>query len=68
MTNPDRHTAVHLPSPTPWPMVLALGVTLSAAGLVTSLPVSVAGALLTLVALAMLVREDLEAESEERDG
>lgn len=51
-------SGVHLPSPTPWPMVLALGVTLLAAGLVTAIAVSAVGAMLAVIALAMLLRED----------
>jgi hypothetical protein len=42
-------STVELPSPTAWPIVLALGVTLLFAGLVTSASVSVLGALLFLV-------------------
>src|SRR5262249_46305922 len=43
---PDR---IALPAPTVWPMVLALGVTLGLAGLVTHLVVSVVGVGLALV-------------------
>jgi hypothetical protein len=39
-------------------MVLALGVTLLAAGLVTAIAVSAVGAMLAVIALAMLLRED----------
>ncbi len=41
---------VYLPAPTTWPIVLAFGITLLFAGLVTSAPVSVLGAVLSLVA------------------
>jgi len=41
----------HLPAPTVWPAALATGATLLAAGLITSWFVSVAGAVLMLVAL-----------------
>jgi len=57
--------AIHLPEPTPWPPALALGTTLLAAGLITTLVVAVAGSLLAAVALLMLVREDLALEREE---
>ena len=41
----------HLPAPTVWPVALATGATLLAAGVVTSWFVSLAGAVLMLVAL-----------------
>jgi hypothetical protein len=59
---------VHLPDPTPWPLVLALGMTLMGAGLVVSpflrpVPLgaglSVVGLVLLWVALIQLVREDI---------
>jgi hypothetical protein len=43
---------VQLPRPTVWPMVLALGISLVLAGMVTSLAVAMLGALLTLFAAA----------------
>jgi hypothetical protein len=50
MTEPERLHSVELPAPTVWPMVVALGVTLGFAGLVTHLVVSVVGVALVLVA------------------
>lgn len=41
----------HAPAPTVWPSALAAGVTLAAAGVVTSWVLIVAGALLAVVAL-----------------
>ena len=41
-----------LPEPTVWPATLAAGVTLAAAGLVTSPLLIAVGALITLIALA----------------
>jgi hypothetical protein len=48
--NPGRPTpnGVEMPAPTAWPMVVALGVTLACAGLVTSATVSVVGVILAL--------------------
>jgi hypothetical protein len=43
--SPDR---VHLPSPTPWPILLAVGVTLLAGGLISSEYVTVFGAVLSV--------------------
>jgi hypothetical protein len=47
-TNPQHSNAVVLPVPTPWPMVLALGLCLLVAGMVTHWVVSVLGVLLAL--------------------
>lgn len=41
-SHPTSHV-VHLPAPTAWPIVLALGITLLAAGMVTSWAISVLG-------------------------
>ncbi len=43
---------VHAPAPTVWPAVLATGVTLAAAGVVTSPLFILAGAVISAVALA----------------
>jgi hypothetical protein len=48
MTEPERLHEVELPAPTVWPMVVALGLTLGFAGLVTHLVFSVVGVALIL--------------------
>jgi hypothetical protein len=52
----------HLPRPTVWPAALATGATLLAAGIVTHWVVSLAGAVLALIALVgwveLLVSEE----------
>lgn len=63
---------VQLPAPTAWPIVLAFGVTLLFAGLLTSADVTVVGAVLTVVAsvgwfLDVLPRERHEAVPTEPD-
>src|ERR1700735_2513920 len=45
-------STIHLPAPTAWPIVLAFGVTLLLAGLVTSESVSILGAILFVTASA----------------
>jgi len=52
----------HLPAPTVWPAALATGATLLAAGLITSWFVSLAGAVLMLVALVGWISLLLEEE------
>jgi len=55
----DRPDTIELPAPTAWPMVLALGITLAFAGLVTHAAVSWVGIVLTLVAAVGWWREVL---------
>jgi len=55
-----------LPAPTPWPMVLALGITLAFAGLVTHAAVSVVGIALALIAAVGWWREVLPEQRVER--
>ena len=56
---------VQLPEPTAWPIVLAFGITLVFAGLVTSEPVSVLGAVLTIAGAVGWFRNVLPHEAEE---
>lgn len=56
---------VHLPAPTAWPIVLAFGVALLCAGLVTSASVSILGAILIVGGCAGWFREVLPREREE---
>jgi hypothetical protein len=68
-SEPDRTKApaavVILPSPTAWPIVLAFGITLMFAGLVTSAPVGIVGAVLAVTAGAGWFRDVLPQEKEE---
>src|SRR5271170_1745744 len=56
---------IKLPAPTPQPIILAFGVTLLFAGLVTSASVSILGAILFLTACVGWFREVLPHEKEE---
>jgi hypothetical protein len=55
----------HLPGPTPWPLVLGLGMTLLGAGTVidpfrfVGLGISIVGLALFATALVVLIREDI---------
>jgi hypothetical protein len=53
---------VQLPAPTAWPIVLAFGVTLLSAGLVTSASVSILGAILTVTGCVGWFRDVLPHE------
>lgn len=57
--------AVNLPAPTAWPIVLALGITLLSAGLVTSPSIGLLGAILALVGCIGWFRDVFPHEKEE---
>jgi hypothetical protein len=57
--------SVSLPAPTAWPIVLAFGVTLVFAGLVTSAPISLVGAVLAVAAAVGWFGDVLPQEKEE---
>jgi hypothetical protein len=72
MTETTQHKAgpayretIHLPAPTAWPIVLAFGCTLAAAGLVTSLWVTVFGAVLMVAGCVGWFRQVLPHEVHE---
>src|SRR5260370_22869805 len=56
---------LQLPAPTVWPIVLAFGLTLSFAGLVTSVSVCILGALLALAGTVGWFRDILPHEAHE---
>jgi hypothetical protein len=58
-------STIEVPAPTAWPFILAFGVTLLFAGLVTSLPVSVLGAALALAGCVGWFRNVFPHEQEE---
>src|ERR1700720_2195686 len=62
---PRRQQSIELPMPTAWPIVLALGFTLVFAGLLTSVSVSLLGAMLTLAGCVGWFREVLPRGHEE---
>jgi hypothetical protein len=61
----ERAGAIELPAPTAWPIVLAFGLTLGFAGLVTSASVSILGAILTIVSCVGWFRDVLPLEKHE---
>jgi hypothetical protein len=68
-SEPERTNApaetVSLPAPTAWPIVLAFGITLMFAGLVTSAPIGIVGAALFVAAGVGWFRDVLPQEKEE---
>jgi hypothetical protein len=56
---------IHLPAPTAWPIILAFGITMLTAGLVTNAALSVLGAILAVVAFVGWFRDVLPQEKEE---
>jgi hypothetical protein len=61
-----RPGTIHLPAPTAWPIILAFGITLLLAGLVTSPSVSILGAILAVTGSIGWFRDVLPHEKEER--
>lgn len=62
MQTPDN---IEMPAPTAWPVVLAFGLTLMAAGMVTAGSVSILGAMLTVAGAVGWFRQVLPEESHE---
>src|ERR1700724_2072766 len=58
-------STIELPAPTAWPIVLAFGLTLVFAGLVTSASVSILGAILTMAGCVGWFRDVLPHEKHE---
>jgi hypothetical protein len=56
---------IEVPAPTAWPIVLAFGMTLVFAGLVTAMPVTILGAILAIAGATGWFREVLPVEKEE---
>src|ERR1700674_3877868 len=56
---------VNLPAPTPWPIILAFGITLLFAGLLTNASVSILGAILAVTGCVGWFRDVLPHEKEE---
>ncbi len=61
--NETEHNVVHMPAPTVWPLVLALGLALILTGMVTSAAISALGLLLSLAASFGWFREVLPVEA-----
>jgi len=62
MQTPDN---IEMPAPTAWPLVLAFGFTLIAAGMVTAASLSILGAILTIAGAVGWFRQVLPVESHE---
>ena len=64
--HPGSHTeTIHLPAPTAWPIVMAFGIMLAFAGLVTNATISVFGVVLTLAGAVGWFRQVLPHEAHE---
>lgn len=53
----EEHQAFHLPPPSIWPLVLALGLALLLLGLVLNLVLLILGSAITVAAVALWVRD-----------
>ena len=61
----NRDNVIEVPAPTAWPMIFAIGLTLSFAGLVTAITVSMVGFVLTIAGAVGWFREVLPVEHRE---
>jgi len=52
-----QHEAFHLPPPSIWPPVLAVGIALLLVGIVVNLVVAIIGAVVSVIAFALWVRD-----------
>jgi Cytochrome c oxidase subunit IV len=48
---------VHLPPLSIWPITLALGITITGAGVITTMPVSIVGIIISLIAIIYWIQE-----------
>jgi hypothetical protein len=55
--NQEGHEAIHLPPPSYWPLVLAVGIALALAGMVLSVVVVAVGLVIMAVAIVAWVRD-----------
>lgn len=53
----EAHQAFHLPPPSIWPPVLALGIALLLTGLILNIVVVIVGAILVVASIALWVRD-----------
>ena len=56
-THGETHEAIHLPPPSIWPAVLALGIALLLTGLVLNLILLIVGVIIAVTATALWVRD-----------
>src|SRR5208283_1401901 len=61
----NTNTVIETPAPTAWPMIMALGLALAFAGLITSIAVSMVGFILTIAGAVGWFGEVLPAEHRE---
>ncbi|MGC9199613.1 MAG: hypothetical protein ACP5E5_11865 [Acidobacteriaceae bacterium] len=63
MSHPNQEHGLNLPSPTAWPVVLALGLSLLLTGMVTNVAVSILGVILAFFAFVGWFRQVLPEEA-----
>ena len=60
----EAHEAIHLPPPSIWPVLVAVGIALVLTGLILNLVMLIAGAVILVLSIAMWIR-DARRELEE---
>ena len=62
---PHGENAIHLPAPTQWPLMMAVGLTLLFAGLVTNMMISALGVVMSIIGAVGWFRQVLPQEAHE---
>ncbi|MDQ6711579.1 MAG: hypothetical protein M3Z28_00090 [Candidatus Dormibacteraeota bacterium] len=57
VSHADSHEAIHLPPPSIWPPVLAVGIALLLTGLILNLILLIVGVVISVTATALWVRD-----------
>jgi cytochrome c oxidase subunit 1 len=60
----EKKPEIHMPAPSYWPIIMAAGLALIAAGLVSTFYVSIAGVIVLLVSVAGWTMENRAADRE----
>src|SRR5690348_12792595 len=60
-----EENAIHMPAPTQWPLIMAVGLTLAFAGLVTNFMITALGIVMTIVGAVGWFRQVLPQEAHE---
>ena len=60
----EAHEAIHLPPPSIWPVILAVGIALLLTGLVVNPVMLIVGAILCVLSIAVWVREAFRETAE----
>ena len=55
--HPEAHDAIHLPPPSIWPVLVAVGIALLLTGLILNLVMVISGAVIAVLSIAFWIRD-----------